>query len=58
MISGTKAYYDFAMCMRARKKYTGRDSKKKLIEQKLTIESRLKTAMQSTYGNFPLTTCS
>ena len=56
--SGTKAYYDFAMCMRARKKYTGRDSKKKLIEQKLTIESRLKTAMQRTYGNFPLTTCS
>ena len=58
MISGTKAYYDFAMCMRARKKNTGRDSKKKLIEQKLTIESRLKTAMQRTYGNFPLTTCS
>lgn len=44
--------------MRVRKYTQEEIAKKKLIEQNLTIEGRLKTAMQGTYGNFPLTTCS
>lgn len=44
--------------IKSNKRCTGRDSKKKLMEHNLIIKGRLKTAMQGTYGNFPLTTCS
>ena len=48
----------FCSVYEGKKEIHRKRQQKKLIEQKLTIEGRLKTAMQRTYGNFPLTTCS